>query len=110
IGRVQAALAPRLRAVLGIDLSLSMLAAARRRTARGRTGGRIAFAATAGRDLAFLRGGRFDLVYAVDSFPYLQTAGPGLVETHVAEAARLLAPGGDLAILNFSYRGDLDLD
>lgn len=111
IGRVQAALAPRLRAVWGVDLSLSMLATARRRTLAGRpAGGRIGFVATAGRDLAFLRGGRFDLVYAVDSFPYLQAAGPELVETHVAEAARLLAPGGDLAILNFSYRGDLDLD
>jgi SAM-dependent methyltransferase len=114
IGRVQAALAPRLRAVWGVDLSLSMLAAARRRTAgdgpRSTGGGRIGLVLTAGRDLAFLRGGRLDLVYAVDSFPYLQTAGLGLVATHVAEAARLLRPGGDLAILNLSYRGDLDLD
>jgi SAM-dependent methyltransferase len=112
IGRLQAALAPRLSAVWGVDLSLSMLAAARRRTAVGSSidGGRIDLVATAGRDLAFLRGGRFDLVYAVDSFPYLHAAGPELVATHVAAAARLVAPGGDLAILNLSYRGDLDLD
>jgi SAM-dependent methyltransferase len=113
IGRVQTALAPRLHAVWGVDLSLSMLAAARRRTADGASQtrpGRLGLVLTAGRDLAFLRGGRLDLVYAVDSFPYLQAAGPELVAAHVAEAARLLKPGGDLAILNFSYRGDLDLD
>jgi SAM-dependent methyltransferase len=110
IGRVAAALAGRLRSIWGVDLSLSMLAAARRRNAGAPVRARLGFAATAGRDLAFFPAASFDLVYAVDSFPYLQSAGPEVVAAHLAEAARLLAPGGDLAILNFSYRGDLDLD
>jgi SAM-dependent methyltransferase len=108
IGRVQAALAGQLDRIWGIDLSLSMLAAARRRTRGGAA--KLGLALTAGRDLAFFADRSFDLVYAVDSFPYLQAAGPRVVETHLAEAARVLRPGGDLAILNFSYRGDLDLD
>jgi ubiquinone/menaquinone biosynthesis C-methylase UbiE len=33
-------------------------------------------------------------------------SGTGLADTHIAEAARVLKPGGDLLILNFSYRGD----
>ncbi len=110
IGRVQAALAGRLERIWGVDLSLSMLAAARRRTRGGAAAAKLGLALTAGRDLAFFAGASFDLVYAVDSFPYLQAAGRRVVETHLAEAARVLRPGGDLAILNFSYRGDLDLD
>ena len=38
----------------------------------------------------------------MDSFPYLMQA--GVAERHVAEAARMLRPGGALAILNLSYR------
>ncbi len=56
------------------------------------------------------RDGSFDVVLAVDSFPYLVQSGTSVVETHVAEAARVLSPGGDLLILNFSYRGDPDQD
>ena len=42
---------------------------------------------------------------AVDSFPYLVQAGVSVAERHVAEAARILRPGGTLAVLNLSYRG-----
>ncbi|MCP5672141.1 hypothetical protein NL286_27940, partial [Klebsiella pneumoniae] len=52
--------------------------------------------------------GAFDLVLAVDSFPYLMQA--GVAEAHVAGAARALRPGGALAVLNLSYRGDPALD
>ena len=62
------------------------------------------FSVTAGRNLARFPDRRFDLVSAVDSFPYLVEA--GVAETHLHEAARVLGPGGDLVIFNFSYRGD----
>jgi hypothetical protein len=45
-------------------------------------------------------------VYAVDTFPYVHELGPELVRSYVSETARVLRPGGDLAILNFSYRDD----
>ena len=52
----------------------------------------------------------FDLILAVDSFPYLVAAGGDVADRHLADAARLLRPGGALAILNLSYRGDPGLD
>ena len=107
IGRFLEALAPLAGEVHGIDISEGMIAAARRRSA-GLPNVHPALAS--GRDLAPFSDERFDLVLAVDSFPYLHTAGPALVETHVREAARVLRPGGGLAILNWSYRGDFDED
>ena len=47
---------------------------------------------------------------AIDAMPYVCRAGPALVAAHFAEAARVLRAGGDLVILNFSYRGDLERD
>jgi SAM-dependent methyltransferase len=107
IGRLEVALASRLGEVWGIDISEGMIAAARRRAAGL---GNVHFAVGSGRDLAPFPDDRFDLVFAVDSFPYLQQAGPELVAAHFAETARVLKPGGDFAILNFSYSGDLDDD
>ncbi len=100
-GRVAAALSPRCRSVLGLDVSAGMVAEARRRHA-GLPNAR--FEATPGQDLSALPAGAFDLVLAVDSFPYLVQA--GVAEAHVAGAARALRPGGALAALNLSYRGD----
>ncbi|HEX8666558.1 MAG TPA: class I SAM-dependent methyltransferase [Beijerinckiaceae bacterium] len=107
IGRFQEALAPALRFAVGIDVSRAMLRAARERCAGLAN---AAFAQTSGLDLAAFRDESFDLVLAADSFPYLVQAGPALLARHVAEAARVLRPGGDLVILNLSYRGDLDQD
>jgi ubiquinone/menaquinone biosynthesis C-methylase UbiE len=90
--------------VVGIDVSGEMLAAARRRAPKG------IFVRTAGRNLACLADAMFDLVLAVDSFPYLLQAGMEVATRHVAEAARVLKPGGALLIFNFSYRGDLAAD
>jgi SAM-dependent methyltransferase len=56
-----------------------------------------------GRRAAGLPAEAFDLVLAVDVFPYLVQA--GVAARHVADAARLLRPGGHLGILNLSYRG-----
>jgi len=125
IGRVAAALAPRCRSVLGLDISPGMIAEARRRHGAAN----LRFEPTDGRDLSIVEniqspppghGGAgqpagdlhagFDLVLAVDSFPYLMQAGVEIAERHVADAARLLRPGGALAILNVSYRGDVYSD
>ncbi len=104
IGRVAAAIAPRVRSVLALDVSPAMIAEARRR--HENVPG-LRFAITSGTDLGWLPGGAFDLVLAVDSFPYLVQA--GVAERHVADAAHLLRPGGTLAILNLSYRdGEAD--
>ena len=98
IGRVAAALAPRVRSVLGIDISPGMVAEARRRHPDVAN---LRFAGTSGTSLD-----RFpcDLVLAVDSFPYLVQA--GVAAAHVAAAAAMLRAGGALAICNLSYRPD----
>lgn len=103
IGRFETALAREVALVVGIDVSGAMLAEARRRCAGIAN---AAFVHSSGLDLAAFADARFDLVLAVDSFPYLVQVGPELAARHVEEAARVLKPGGDLVILNYSYRGD----
>ena len=107
IGRLEAALAPRLRTITGIDVSPGMIEEARRRY----TGiGNVDFAVCDGTGLAAFAGQHYDVILAVDAFPYLVAADPALAETHIADATQLLPNGGSLAILNYSYRGDLDAD
>jgi hypothetical protein len=101
IGRIAAAMAGRCRSVLGIDASHGMVWEARRRHPG------LRFQETSGQDLRALPDAAFDLVLAVDSFPYLVLG--GVAEQHVADAGRVLRPGGALAVLNWSYRGaDMD--
>lgn len=107
IGRISAALAPGCRSVLGLDVSAGMVAEARRRNAALAN---VRFDQTAGRDLDAWPEGAFDLVLAVDSFPYIVQAGPDVLDRHVAGARRVLRPGGALVVLNFSYRGDREAD
>ncbi len=107
IGRMQAALAPRVAEAQGIDISPKMIEAARRRCAGMPN---VRFAVCSGRDLEGFPDEAFDLVLAVDSFPYIHQAGPQLVEVHFQEAARVLVPGGELVILHFSYRDDTAAD
>lgn len=107
IGRVQAALASRVAEIHGIDISPKMIEAARRRCA-GLTN--VRFSHCSGRDLDGFPAESFDLVLAVDSFPYIHQAGPRLVEAHFLEAARVLVPGGEFVILHFSYRDDTAAD
>ncbi len=104
IGRVAAAMLPRARAVLGLDVSVGMVAEAGRRCPDPR----LRFAVTHGRDLAGVAAGAFDLVLGSDCFPYLVQA--GLAGAHVVGAARALRAGGALAVLNLSYRGDAAAD
>jgi predicted TPR repeat methyltransferase len=107
IGRFVAALAPEVARVTGLDVSPGMI-----ERARERCGGfeNVTLEVSSGRDIAGLADASVDLVLAADVFPYLVQAGGDLAARHVAEAARVLKPGGTLAILNYSYRGDLEAD
>ena len=103
IGRVSAALAPRCRSVLGLDVSAGMVEEARRRLAAV---GNVEIRQTGGEDLDALAPASLDLALAIDSFPYVVQTGAATALAHVRGAARALRPGGALCILNFSYRGD----
>lgn len=107
LGRILAAVAPRVGEALGIDISPGMIRAARQHTQALRN---VAFSVTSGRDLAQFPAASFDFVYGADSFPYIFHAGPALAALHVREAARVLRPGGDLVILNYSYRDNAGAD
>jgi SAM-dependent methyltransferase len=107
IGRFLQALAPRLRSVIGLDLSPRMVGEAEARC-RGLPNVRVARGT--GRDLAGISDATLDLVLAADVFPYLVQAGGNLPARHVAEFARVLRPGGAALILNYSYRGDQAAD
>lgn len=107
IGRMEVALASRIRRIVGIDIAAEMVEAARRRCAGLAN---VEIRQASGRDLAGFPDASFDLVLAVDSFPYLVQGGANLAQGMVREAARVLRAGGRLVILNFSYRGDLQLD
>jgi SAM-dependent methyltransferase len=107
IGRLEIALAPRVRAMTGIDVSPGMIDEAQKRC----TGlANVDFAVCDGAGLAALASCRFDLILAVDAFPYLVAADPAFAERHIADAAQLIPSGCALVILNYSYRGDLDAD
>jgi ubiquinone/menaquinone biosynthesis C-methylase UbiE len=107
IGRFEEALAGEAASVVGTDVSAGMVEAARTRCAALPN---VRLLQCSGRDLAMFGDASFDLVFSVDAFPYLVQSGMSLAERHVAEAARVLRPRGDLLILNFSYRGDLAAD
>ena len=107
IGRFEAALAGRVQAAYGIDISAAMIAVARRRCAALPT---VYLHTCSGRDLGLFSSEKFDLVYIVDTFPYLHMAGADLVVRHFQEVHRVLKPRGSFVILNYSYRGAPDLD
>lgn len=107
IGRLASVLGQRSRSVLGLDVSAGMVAEARRRCAGLEN---VCIKMTTGQDLAALASNAFDLVLAVDSFPYVVQLGASTADRHVAGMVRCLRPGGNLVILNVSYRGDLTAD
>jgi ubiquinone/menaquinone biosynthesis C-methylase UbiE len=93
------------RSIVGTDISATMLETSRRRCAALAN---VSFRQSSGHDLREFEDASFDLVLAVDTFPYIVHS--GLAERHMAEAARVLRQGGDLVILNYSYRGDPERD
>jgi SAM-dependent methyltransferase len=107
IGRIEQALAARVRYIMGIDVSAAMIEEAKRRCAGLAN---VAVAVCNGRDLSQFAETSFDLILAVDSFPYLFAMGSEIVDRHMHDVARLLRPGGTLAIFNYSYRGGLATD
>lgn len=106
-GRILAAVAPKVGEAFGVDISPGMIRVARERTAGLRN---IVLSVTNGRDLAQFPTASFDLVFGADSFPYIFHSGRALAALHVREAARVLRPGGDLIILNYSYRDNVQSD
>jgi predicted TPR repeat methyltransferase len=93
IGRLEQALSPRLGALCGIDVSSEMIQVARRRCASLPN---VSLSECSGRDLRGWEDASFDLVFAVDSFPYLVQSGMPLVAAYFSE----------FVILDFSYRQD----
>jgi SAM-dependent methyltransferase len=88
---------------IGTDTSFGML---RRAKLRCRGLESALLVQTGGRDLSMLGDSTFDVVLAVDSYPYIVAAGPELAEAHMREAARVLRSRGWFVILNYSYRDD----
>lgn len=107
IGRFVQAIAPRVKSIAGLDISEGMLAQARRRCADLPN---VSLIQGSGRDLSPFSDGAFDLVLAIDSWPYLLLAGDTIAETNMREAHRVLRDGGSLVIFNYSYCGSLDAD
>jgi SAM-dependent methyltransferase len=107
IGRLEEALAPKLAEIHAVDVSEAMISVARRRSDGLRN---VSFSTCTGMDLGGFDDESFDLVFAVDSFPYLVQSGMALVRTHFAEAARVLRANGELVILNFAYGTDASND
>jgi SAM-dependent methyltransferase len=107
IGRLLVALAPEVKRAVGIDVSAEMVKAAQRRCGRSEN---VEVLKGDGRGLTGLRDASFDLAIAVDSFPYLRQAGYPLVQRFIADAERVLKPGGQLVILNYSYSEDAVAD
>lgn len=100
IGRLLEPLAPRLRRIVGIDISCNMLDVARSRLGLVPN---LELELTNGRDLRDFEGESFDLVYCVDAFPYVVRGGADLVAAHFNEVARVLKPAGDFVIFNYAY-------
>jgi cyclopropane fatty-acyl-phospholipid synthase-like methyltransferase len=107
IGRMEEALATKLGEIHAIDVSQEMIAVARQRC-EGLP--HVILSTCTGLDLHEFKTDAFDLVFAIDSFPYLVQSGMPLVGIHFAEAMRILRPGGEFVVLNFSYRDDLSID
>jgi predicted TPR repeat methyltransferase len=107
IGRVTRALAGRVARVDGVDVSENMLAAARRRCADLPN---VRFWRGSGSELTGCADGGYELVLAVDSFPFVVSLGEARVDAMFAEIARVTAADGSFALFNYSYRGELARD
>jgi SAM-dependent methyltransferase len=106
IGRLEVALSPRVHSLVGIDVSPNMVSVARGRTSHLAN---VRIELGSGFELPFADG-VFDLALAVDSMPYVVGLGDHAILPNFEEIARVLRPGGDFVILEFSYREDRESD
>lgn len=102
IGRFVHALSGEVTDVTGLDVSVVMLAEARKRCANLTN---VRLVQGDGWHLSQFDSGAFDLTLAVDVFPYLVAAGEMVAKSNFEEVHRVLRPGGRFVILNYSYRG-----
>jgi SAM-dependent methyltransferase len=101
IGRVAVAIAPCVARVIALDVAPEMARLAAERTCACGNAGVIVGEGT---NLAFFADSSFDLVLAIDSFPYLVAS--GCAAAHIAEIVRVLKESGRMLVMNWSYRGD----
>lgn len=99
-GRLLQALAPLVRSILGIDVSAGMLVLASQNCA---TLPNVHVVRTDGASLAAIADGAFDLVTAVDVFPYLVSCGEAAAEHQLGELHRVLRPRGTALMINYAY-------
>lgn len=88
VGRLSRALASRYERVIGVDISASMIAHARRLNAQIPN---VRFVENAQSDLRFVESSTIDLVYSMITLQHMPA---GLQRAYIAEFARVLAPGG----------------
>ena len=100
IGRLMVPLCSRVRSVVGTDVSSGMISAATRRL-KGFSNTRVQM--TTGQDLSEFGSGSMDLVYSVDTFPYMVLSGHALVECHFREIRRVLRTAGNFVLFNYAY-------
>jgi SAM-dependent methyltransferase len=103
IGRFETALAGEMGKIIGTDISPAMIEIARARCA---TCANVELRLSRGEDLSDIGADQIDCVMAVDSFPYIVSAADSLPGRMLDEIARVLKRGGDLLIINYSYRQD----
>lgn len=99
-GRVAAGLVGRAASVTGVDVSAQMLDIARTRVPA------VRFVESDGHALSFPNAA-FDLVLAVDSFPFLVQT--DAIDGQLAEIARVLRPDGRLLVFNWTYGDPADI-
>ena len=101
-GRFQRFLAPHAGAIVGLDISRQML---RRASDAVRSFTNVLLVQVTGTDLSMLRNNMFNLVLAIDSFPYIVDAGGA--DVHFRDCARILTARGRMLLMNFEYGTDL---
>ena len=86
--------------VTGLDVSPRMIDVAKNASRAD-----VDWVVGSGRELPF-NDETFDVVVAIDSFPYVHQGGDALVREVAHEVRRVLSPGGRFAILNVAYGDD----
>ena len=100
VGRFQVALAEKIGRILGLDISPGMIHAARQRCAGLAN---VSLSLYSGKHLHQIADSSFGAVLAIDVFPYIVAASSTLPARFFSEVARVLEPGGDFYLINYSY-------